>query len=60
MNLVSPSGISSVDWLNGSLATLKPQPLTWYKVMLDHFKSSFLNFHDEEEKELDFASARVK
>lgn len=31
MNLVSPSGISSVDWLTGSLAELKPQPLTWYK-----------------------------
>lgn len=32
MNLVSPSGISSVDWVKGSLAALKQQPLTWYKV----------------------------
>lgn len=31
MNLVSPSGISSVDWVKVSLAALKQQPLTWYK-----------------------------
>ncbi|CAK9140088.1 unnamed protein product [Ilex paraguariensis] len=31
MNLVSPSGISSVDWMGGSFVTHKKQPLTWYK-----------------------------
>lgn len=32
MNLVSPSGISSVDWMQGSLIAQKQQPLTWHKV----------------------------
>lgn len=32
MNLVSPNGASSVDWIRGSLATQSHQPLTWYKV----------------------------
>jgi hypothetical protein len=32
MNLVSPNGASSVDWIRGSLATQRQQPLTWYKV----------------------------
>ncbi|XP_058227870.1 beta-galactosidase 3 isoform X2 [Rhododendron vialii] len=31
MNLVSPSGISSVDWMQGSLIAQKQQPLTWHK-----------------------------
>nr|DAD22287.1 TPA_asm: hypothetical protein HUJ06_023750 [Nelumbo nucifera] len=31
MNLVSPNGISSVDWMQGSLVVQKQQPLTWYK-----------------------------
>uniref|UniRef100_A0A5B6ZDD3 Beta-galactosidase n=1 Tax=Davidia involucrata TaxID=16924 RepID=A0A5B6ZDD3_DAVIN len=31
MNLVSPSGISSVDWIRGSLVANKQQPLTWHK-----------------------------
>uniref|UniRef100_A0A2N9IHC9 Beta-galactosidase n=1 Tax=Fagus sylvatica TaxID=28930 RepID=A0A2N9IHC9_FAGSY len=31
MNLVSPNGASSVDWIRGSLATQRQQPLTWYK-----------------------------
>ncbi|XP_019165946.1 PREDICTED: beta-galactosidase 5-like isoform X2 [Ipomoea nil] len=30
MNLVSPTGISSVDWIEGSLVA-RQQPLTWYK-----------------------------
>lgn len=34
MNLVSPHGISSAEWVRGSLAAKKQQPLTWYKVML--------------------------
>ncbi|GMP27292.1 hypothetical protein CsSME_00003347 [Camellia sinensis var. sinensis] len=31
MNLVSPDGISSVDWMQGSLIAQKQQPLTWHK-----------------------------
>ncbi|KAJ7953068.1 Beta-galactosidase [Quillaja saponaria] len=31
MNLVSPNGISSVEWMQSSLATQKQQPLTWHK-----------------------------
>ena len=32
MNLVSPNGISSVEWMEGSLAAQKQQPLRWHKV----------------------------
>lgn len=32
MDLVSPNGISSVDWMQGSLAEQRQQPLTWHKV----------------------------
>lgn len=35
MNLVSPNGISSVEWMEGSLAAQAPQPLTWHKVLID-------------------------
>ncbi|XP_042502283.1 beta-galactosidase 3-like [Macadamia integrifolia] len=31
MNLVSPNGISSVEWMSASLVAQKRQPLTWYK-----------------------------
>lgn len=31
MNLVSPNGISSVDWMQDSLAAQRQQPLTWHK-----------------------------
>ncbi|VFQ71873.1 unnamed protein product [Cuscuta campestris] len=31
MNLVSPTGTSSVHWVEGSLQVAQPQPLTWYK-----------------------------
>ncbi|KAL6993496.1 Beta-galactosidase 3, partial [Sarracenia purpurea var. burkii] len=31
MNLVSPNGISSVEWMQGSLIAQKQQPLTWHK-----------------------------
>ncbi|KAF9619239.1 hypothetical protein IFM89_005793, partial [Coptis chinensis] len=31
VNLVSPSGISSVEWTRGSLVMQRQQPLTWYK-----------------------------
>ncbi|KAF6144115.1 hypothetical protein GIB67_004788 [Kingdonia uniflora] len=31
MNLDSPNGISSVEWMQGSLVSQRPQPLTWYK-----------------------------
>ncbi|KAK2971493.1 hypothetical protein RJ640_020899 [Escallonia rubra] len=34
MNLVSPSGVSSVDWIGGSLNQVH-QPLTWYKAYFD-------------------------
>ncbi|XP_059647641.1 beta-galactosidase 3-like [Cornus florida] len=30
-DLVSPSGISSVDWMQGSLVADNQQPLTWFK-----------------------------
>ncbi|KAB1203774.1 Beta-galactosidase 3 [Morella rubra] len=35
MNLDSPTGISSVDWIRGSLATQSQHPLTWYKAYFD-------------------------
>ncbi|KAL3515131.1 hypothetical protein ACH5RR_022033 [Cinchona calisaya] len=35
MNLVSSNGISSVDWVGGSLAINKQLPLTWYKAYID-------------------------
>ncbi|GLT39194.1 hypothetical protein SLA2020_134000 [Shorea laevis] len=31
MNLVSPNGISSVEWMEGLLAAQRPQPLRWHK-----------------------------
>ncbi|GAV86699.1 Glyco_hydro_35 domain-containing protein [Cephalotus follicularis] len=31
MNLVSPDGASSVDWIQSTLAIQTQQPLTWYK-----------------------------
>ncbi|GMP31842.1 hypothetical protein CsSME_00005895 [Camellia sinensis var. sinensis] len=31
MNFASPNGISSVDWMQGSLIAQKQQPLTWHK-----------------------------
>ncbi|XWS25831.1 hypothetical protein CRYUN_Cryun27aG0100900 [Craigia yunnanensis] len=31
MNLVSPDGASSVEWIRGSLATRSRQSMTWYK-----------------------------
>ncbi|KAH7566338.1 hypothetical protein JRO89_XS08G0140000 [Xanthoceras sorbifolium] len=31
MNLVSPNGISSVEWMQASLAAQRQQPLTWHK-----------------------------
>ena len=33
MNLISPNVASSVDWIQGSLATGQ-QPLKWYKVII--------------------------
>ncbi|KAH6756075.1 beta-galactosidase 3 [Perilla frutescens var. hirtella] len=35
MNLVSPSSLSSVDWMQGSLIAQKQQPLTWHKAYFD-------------------------
>lgn len=32
MNLMSTDGISSADWMQGSLIAQKQQPLTWHKV----------------------------
>lgn len=32
IDLYSPSKISSVDWVEASLAANRQQPLTWYKV----------------------------
>lgn len=34
MELSSPTKASSVDWLKGSTVAIKPQPLTWYKVII--------------------------
>ncbi|KAE8656426.1 hypothetical protein F3Y22_tig00117000pilonHSYRG00037 [Hibiscus syriacus] len=31
MNLVSPKGLSSVEWIRGSLAVRSRQSMTWYK-----------------------------
>ncbi|KAL2521087.1 Beta-galactosidase 3 [Forsythia ovata] len=35
MNLVSPNGVSSVEWVQGSLVTQNQQPLIWYKAYFD-------------------------
>ncbi|KAI3989186.1 hypothetical protein MKX01_033222 [Papaver californicum] len=35
MNLRSVHGVSSVDWIRGSLVAEKQQPLTWYKATFD-------------------------
>ncbi|KAM7250323.1 hypothetical protein ACFE04_022206 [Oxalis oulophora] len=35
MNLVSPDSISSVEWMQGSLAVQKQQPLTWHKTFFN-------------------------
>ncbi|XP_077253122.1 beta-galactosidase 5-like [Tasmannia lanceolata] len=35
MNLDSPNGISSVEWMKASLAGQKQQPLTWHKAYFD-------------------------
>lgn len=35
-NLDSPDSIPSIDWTEGSLATQKQRPLTWYKVSKMH------------------------
>ncbi|MBA0649444.1 hypothetical protein Goklo_017008, partial [Gossypium klotzschianum] len=34
-NLGSPNSIPSIDWTQGSLATLKQRPLTWYKAFFN-------------------------
>uniref|UniRef100_A0A2P2LAY3 Beta-galactosidase n=1 Tax=Rhizophora mucronata TaxID=61149 RepID=A0A2P2LAY3_RHIMU len=31
MNLISPSSVSSVEWMQASLIAQRPQPLTWHK-----------------------------
>ncbi|XP_047314853.1 beta-galactosidase 3-like [Impatiens glandulifera] len=35
MNLISPDGISPVEWMQGSLIAQQQQPLTWHKVHFD-------------------------
>ncbi|XWS21015.1 hypothetical protein CRYUN_Cryun30bG0018700 [Craigia yunnanensis] len=35
MNLVSPDGASSVEWIRGSLAIHSQQSMTWYKAYFD-------------------------
>ncbi|XP_027089797.1 beta-galactosidase 3 [Coffea arabica] len=35
MNLVSPNGVSSVEWIPGSLVVNGQQPLKWYKAYFD-------------------------
>ncbi|KAI3861630.1 hypothetical protein MKW98_000582 [Papaver atlanticum] len=35
MNLRSVHGVSSVDWIRGSLVAERQQPLTWYKATFD-------------------------
>ncbi|EEF52642.1 beta-galactosidase 5 [Ricinus communis] len=35
MNLVSPNGVSSVDWIEGSLASSQGQALKWHKAYFD-------------------------
>ncbi|XP_019152748.1 PREDICTED: beta-galactosidase 5-like isoform X2 [Ipomoea nil] len=35
MNVVSPNGVSSVNWIGGSLVTQGQQPLKWYKAYFD-------------------------
>ncbi|RDX76506.1 Beta-galactosidase 3 [Mucuna pruriens] len=35
MNLASPNGISSVDWMQSALISDKNQPLTWHKTYFD-------------------------
>ncbi|XVE69810.1 hypothetical protein DITRI_Ditri10aG0021500 [Diplodiscus trichospermus] len=35
MNLVSPDGASSVEWIRGTIATRSRQSMTWYKAYFD-------------------------
>ncbi|KAG4973393.1 hypothetical protein JHK87_030214 [Glycine soja] len=35
MNLASPNGISSVEWMQSALVSEKNQPLTWHKTYFD-------------------------
>ncbi|GMH25176.1 hypothetical protein Nepgr_027019 [Nepenthes gracilis] len=35
MNLASPNGISSVEWMHSAVAVQKQQPLTWHKAYFD-------------------------
>ena len=35
MNLASPNGISSVEWMQSTLVSEKNQPLTWHKVKIN-------------------------
>ncbi|GAB4847486.1 Beta-galactosidase 3 [Ancistrocladus abbreviatus] len=35
MNLASPNGVSSVDWMDSAIAVQKQQPLTWHKAYFD-------------------------
>lgn len=35
MNLVSPDGVQSVEWIGGSLVNRGQQPLAWYKAYFD-------------------------
>lgn len=34
MNLASPNGISSVEWMQSAIVVQRNQPLTWHKVHL--------------------------
>jgi hypothetical protein len=36
MNLASPDGVSSVEWMQSALVVQKNQPLTWHKVKKKH------------------------
>lgn len=35
MNLASPNGISSVEWMDTAIVVQKKQPLTWHKVKIN-------------------------
>jgi len=35
MNLASPNGITSVEWMQSALVSDKNQPLTWHKVKIN-------------------------
>lgn len=46
MNLASPNGGSSVEWIDSAVAVRKQRPLTWHKVTIENEQSNALGAFD--------------